>query len=90
MFGGAAMGNDVRMITITARISRRRWFLFTTLCRAHGVPVYAALDQVIQDALERLGVTPQTSGGDETRNLRSEAEEATSRENVAPHDRRVG
>lgn len=47
---------DTRDITITAKVSRKVWFQFASLCRSHGVRVYAGLEESLRDTLRRAGV----------------------------------
>jgi hypothetical protein len=47
---------EKREVTITAKISRKVWFQFASLCRSHGVRVYAGLEESLRDTLRRAGV----------------------------------
>lgn len=57
------MSKDDRKITITSQVSRRVWYQFVTLCRAHDVRVYAGVEQALQDVLDRSGVGDRTEVG---------------------------
>ena len=50
------MTEDKRTIVITAKVSRKTYYLFRDLCRAHGVPVYQGIEEALDASLERAGV----------------------------------
>jgi hypothetical protein len=47
---------DKRTIVITAKVSRKSYFLFRDLCRAHGVPYQTGINGALQMALVTLGI----------------------------------
>ncbi len=53
------MGEDLRQVTITAKVSRKTYYQFRDFCRAHGVSVYQGIDEALRAALARAGVLVQ-------------------------------
>lgn len=45
-----------REISFTARVPRKLWFQFTTLCHSHGVSVSTGVAVALRDMIQRAGV----------------------------------
>jgi hypothetical protein len=51
------MGEDLRTMATSITITRKTWYQFRELCRAHGIPLYSGIEAALRDVLDRNGLS---------------------------------